>query len=43
MTFLILAAVATALTSLALIAAGRPEPRRLPVRVRDHDPRRPPR
>ncbi|HET7410993.1 MAG TPA: hypothetical protein VFJ13_12415 [Paracoccaceae bacterium] len=38
MTFAILAAIAAALMSLALIAM-RPEPRRLPVRIRDHDPR----
>lgn len=40
MTLVILAAAAAAMISLALIAA-RPEPRRLPVRVRDHDPRQP--
>jgi hypothetical protein len=43
MTFAILATAAAALMlSLALVAA-RPQLRRVPVRIRDRDPRHPPR
>lgn len=43
MTFAILAAAAVTFMTLALMSAKRPEPRRVPVRIRDRDPRLPPR